>query len=189
MWAGGDVSLAAGNAISSKFNLFTTCGSTEMGLWPTLRSSGPWLSDQWKFMRFHPAINMAFHSRSDGLFEAHLRRNSDFESEQPIFKIFPMLQEYSTGDLFSPHPKDPDLWQYCGRADDMQTFSSGEKYHPTAVEQYIARHPNVQAVLLVGTGRTQAGLLLEMSADTSVETPSYNWRLLRNYGPQLMRRT
>lgn len=69
MWAGGDVSLVAGNAISSKLKLFTICGSTEMGLWPTLRRDGPWQSDQGKFMILHPAMNMAFHRRSDGLFE------------------------------------------------------------------------------------------------------------------------
>lgn len=185
MWAGGDVSLAAGNAISSKFKLFTSCGSTEMGLWPTLRRSGPWLSDQWKFMRFHPAMNMAFHSRSDGLFEAYIRRNSEVESEQPIFKIFPTLREYDTGDLFSPHPHEPHLWQYCGRADDMQTFSSGEKFHPSAVEQHIAKHPKVEAVLLVGTGRTQAGLLLEMSADTSVETSELQLQAIEELWPTI----
>ena len=38
-WAGGDISLATGNAIAAKMKLFTTCGSTEMGMWPTIRPS------------------------------------------------------------------------------------------------------------------------------------------------------
>lgn len=48
----------------------------------------------------------------------------------------------------------------------MQVFLSGEKYHPTAVEQRIAPHTGVPGVLLVGTRRAQAALLLEMGANT-----------------------
>ena len=183
MWAGGDVSLAAGNAISSKLKLFTTCGSTEMGLWPSLRRSGPWLSDQWKFMRFHPAMNMAFRHRSDGLFEGCIQKNSNLGYEQPIFKVFPVLREYKTGDLFSPHPSDTQLWEYRGRADDMQIFSSGEKYHPTAVEQRIAQHPDVQEVLLVGTRRIQAALLLEMRANITTETSEQQVKIIEKVWP------
>lgn len=184
MWAGGDVSPDAGKAISSKLKLFTICGSTEMGLWPSLRREGSWRSDQWKFMMFHPAMNMTFHSRADGLFEGCIRRNVGNEIEQPIFKIFPLLQEYNTGDLFSPHPSDPQLWRYRGRADDMQVFLSGEKYHPTAVEQRIASHPNVQEVLLVGTRRPQAALLLEMGPNTPT-TSSEQVELIEKLWPTI----
>ena len=176
MWAGGDVSLEAGNAISSKFKLFTAGGSTEMGFYPILRRSGPWLSDQWKFLRFHPAMNMKLQHRSDDLFEGQIQRNSSSGYEQPIFKVFPSLQEYNTGDLFSPHPLDADLWQYRGRADDMQIFSSGEKYHPTAVEKRIAQHPDVQEALFIGTGRSHAALLLEMTGLFNQNGPSQDQR-------------
>ena len=169
-WAGGDISLAAGDAISSKVKLFTTCGSTEMGMWPTLRRSGKWPSEHWKFMKIHPAANIEFRQRSDDLYEAFVKRNADYEHEQPVFKIFTEAQEFSSGDLFSPHPSDPQLWQYCGRSDDMQVFSSGEKYHPVSVEQHIGHHPEVQEALLVGTRRPQAALLLEMKAGTPLET-------------------
>ena len=169
-WAGGDISLAAGEVISSKMKLFTTCGSTEMGMWPTIRRSGKWPSEHWKFMKVHPAASIEFRHRSDNLYEAFVKRNPDFEAEQPVFKIFPDAQEFSSGDLFSPHPADPQLWHYCGRSDDMQVFSSGEKYHPVSVEQRIGHDPEVQEVLLVGMRRPQAALLLEMKAGTPVET-------------------
>lgn len=45
----------------------------------------------------------------------------------------------------------------------MQIFLSREKYHPTAVEKRIAQHPDVKEVLFVGTGRSHAALLLEMT--------------------------
>ena len=176
LWAGGDVSTSAGNAISSKVKLFTTCGSTEMGMWPAIRPSGPWPSTQWKFMRIHPAANLDFRHRSGDLYEAFICRNPDPEQEQPIFKVFPHEQEFSSGDLFSPVKDDNNesddypssssenqLWQYRGRADDMQVFRSGEKYHPVSVEQHIATNcADVQEGLMVGTGRPQAALLLEM---------------------------
>ena len=139
-----------------------------MGLRPTLRRDGPWLSDRWKFMAFYPAMNTVFHRSSDDLFEGCIRRNATIEKEQPIFKLFPMLQEYNTGDRFSPHPSDAQFWQYRGRTDDMQVFLSGEKYHPTAVERHIACHPSVQEVLLVVTRRPQAALLLEMGVNTPI---------------------
>lgn len=170
MYAGGDVSLAAGSKISAKVNLFTKCGSTETGLWPTIRHSGPWQPDHWRFMHFHPAMNMDMRERSDGIFEGVVCRNAAFDDEQPIFKLFPQHEEYHSGDLFSHHPSDPHLWQHYGRADDMQVFLSGEKYHPTIVERQIAQHHQVQEVLLVGTRRPRAALLLEMTAYTPMET-------------------
>lgn len=185
MWAGGDVSPDAGEAISSKLKLFTICGSTEMGLWPSLRREGSWRSDQWKSMMFHPAMNMTFHSRADGLFEGCIRRNESNEMEQPVFKVFPTLEEYNTGDLFSPHPGDPLLWRYRGRADDMQVFLSGEKYHPTAVEQRIACHPNVREVLLVGTRRPQAALLIEMGSNTPTTLPEHVELLIETLWPTI----
>ena len=169
-WAGGDISQAAGEAISSKMKLFTTCGSTEMGMWPTIRRSGKWPSEHWKFMKIHPATCIEFRHRSDNFYEAFVKRNPDFEDGQPIFKIFSEAQEFSSGDLFSPHPSDPQLWQYAGRSDDMQVFSSGEKYHPVSLEQRIGHHPEVQEALLVGTRRPQAALLLEMKPGMPLET-------------------
>lgn len=59
-WSGGDVSIIAGNAIASNVKLSTANGSTEMGLWPSIRPSDPWLSMQWKSMRIYPAANLDF---------------------------------------------------------------------------------------------------------------------------------
>ena len=169
-WAGGVISLATGNAIAAKMKLFTACGSTEMGMWPTIRPNGAWTQEHWNYMRVHPAANVSFRHRSENLYEAIVVRNPDTEMEQPMFKIFPDLQEFSCGDLFSPHAADAELWQYRGRTDDLQVFKSGEKYHPVAVEQRLKGSPDVAEALLVGTGRPQAALLLEMERGTPLET-------------------
>ena len=99
-----------------------------------------------------------------------MRNTKSIDAEQPIFKIAQHLQsqEYRSGDLFSPHPEDKELWEYRGRKDDMQVFSSAEKYYPTAMEAAItASHPDIKDVLLVGTGRPQAALLVEMLGSVS----------------------
>lgn len=184
MWAGGDVSLDAGEAISSNLQLFTSCGSTETGLWPILRRSEGWHANKWKFMKFHPAMNMRLEPRSEGIFQAYIVRNPGSEYEQPVFKVFPTIQEYDTGDLFSPDPLDSDLWQYRGRADDIQVFLSGEMYHPTGVEQLITQHADVQEALLIGTRRTQAALLLEMKPPQELN-PAEQTQIIDNLWPQI----
>ena len=58
-------------------------------------------------MRLHLAANIELRHHAGDLYEACIRRNANPEDEQPVFKIFGDLQEYSPGDLFSPEPSDP----------------------------------------------------------------------------------
>ena len=182
-WAGGDISLATGDAIAAKTRLFTTCGSTEMGMWPTIRPSGEWTQEHWKYMRIHPAANVSFRHQSNDLYEAIVVRNADIEDEQPIFRIFPDLQEFSSGDLFSQHASDTTLWQYRGRSDDLQVFASGEKYHPVVAEQRLASSPDIAEALLVGMGRPQVALLLEIQKGIPAETPQQREEILMHLWP------
>jgi acyl-coenzyme A synthetase/AMP-(fatty) acid ligase len=162
-YAGGDVTIAAGNAISSKMKLITTCGSTEQGFWHTLHPNGPWNPKVWKYVRLHPAQRLSFRHQSEDLFEATYTRNDDPSGyKQSIFTIFPENPVYATGDLFSPHPEDSELWQFRGRADDMQSFITAEKFYPTQMERIIGAHPGVNAVLFVGTRRPRGALLVEL---------------------------
>jgi hypothetical protein len=176
LYGGGEISSIAGNAIAEKTKLFTSCGSTEMGLWHSLRLVGKgWESGRWRWMRYHPSQNIHFRLQdtieNQNLYEAVIVRNTEsIDAEQPIFKIaqYTELEEYCSGDLFSPHPEDEELWEYKGRKDDMQVFSSAEKYYPTAMETAIAAsHPDIQQILFVGTGRPQAALLVEMRESVS----------------------
>lgn len=176
LYGGGEISDYAGNAIADQMKLFTSCGSTETGLWHSLRPVGKgWETDRWRWMRFHPWHNIQFRLQDtiekQNLYEAFIVRNTEsIDAEQPVFKIarYSNSAEYCSGDLFSPHPDDENLWEYRGRKDDMQVFSSGEKYYPTATEAAIvASHPDIQEVLLVGTGWMQAALLVEMRESAS----------------------
>ncbi|KAJ4363131.1 hypothetical protein N0V83_010251 [Neocucurbitaria cava] len=171
-WAGGDISMAAGNAVSAKMQLFTSMGSTELGLWPSLRKSGPWnaenVDEHWHYMRFHPAQNIKFIPMSDSadgqLYEAVMVRNKDDEWVQPIFKISSNAgeKEVKLGDLYTQHPQDAQLWKHYGRADDLLVFITSEKFHPGAAERRITSHPGVEDVMIVGTRRAKASLIVKL---------------------------
>lgn len=185
-WIGGGISAAAGNIVSSKIRLFTTCGSTEMGMWHTLHPSGLWPSAHWSYMHVHPSAQLDFRCRSDQLYEAVIKRSPVHEEEQPVSKIFPNLQEYSSGDLFTPHPSESNLWRHYGRADDMLVFASGEKFHPATVESYIGQHPEVEHALVIGTQRQKAVLLLAMRADVPLNSPGEQNEAIARLWPTIM---
>lgn len=169
VYAGGSISQAAGEAITAKIDFFAVCGSTEMGFWPLIRPSGPQVQENWKYMQFHPALHMRLEQRSADHYGTVLERSSEDSGYlQPIFTLFQQLEKYETDDLWTAHSAELGLWQHAGRADDMLVFASGEVYHPTAVENHIATHPDVQGALIAGTQRPQAALLLEMDSSSTL---------------------
>lgn len=146
-YAGGDITIAAGDTISSKMKLVTTCGSTEQGFWHTIYPTGTWNPKIWKYLRVHPAQKLTFRHQYEDLFEATNTLNESSDGyKQSIFTVFPENPVFPTGDLFSPHVDDPELWQFRGRADDMQSFITSEKFHPTQMQRIIGTHPGVTAV-------------------------------------------
>lgn len=163
-YGGGDVSEVSGDAMSHHVKLFNFNGSTETGSFPLLRSAGcKYPSEDWKYIHPHPAAGLVFKPHLDGLYEAYIIRNPNIDDEQPVFKIFEQLSEYPTKDLFSPHPSKENLWTHRGRADDTIVLKSGNKTNPIHMEQQVAHHPDVQAVLMVGTGRRMPALLIELA--------------------------
>ncbi|KAF7553528.1 hypothetical protein G7Z17_g3538 [Cylindrodendrum hubeiense] len=100
----------------------------------------------------------------DGLYELVVRRKDTKDREpglQALFYTFPELDEWSTKDLYKPHPTLPDHWMYCGRIDDVIVFSNGEKLNPVSIEERIVGHPSVKGALVVGQERFQPALILE----------------------------
>jgi thioester reductase-like protein len=96
------------------------------------------------------------------VFELVVRRQSPRDpANQAVFYTFPELSEWSTKDLYSPHPTLPDHWLYRGRADTVIVFSNGEKLNPVTLEDIIVGHPAVKAALVVGQDKFQPALVLE----------------------------
>jgi acyl-CoA synthetase (AMP-forming)/AMP-acid ligase II len=176
LFGGGDLPQTFGETVTSRFKFYTSNGSTETGSYPLIRSSGKWPREDWKYNRVHPAAGLIYRLQTEDLYEAVIVRNQNEEEEQPVFKLYPHLQEYPTKDLFSPHPSKPDLWTYRGRADDMINLASGT-INPTHMDHAIAAHPEVRDALMVPVGKyarerfaANTGLLVELKATEPLST-------------------
>lgn len=175
VWAGGSVMQSSIDIVSSRLGLFTCLGSTETGMWPSIRRlTGE--NDTQKDLTslcFHPQANIEFRHQTDDLYSAVFVRNSDLEEIQSIFCVFPELDEFNTKDLFryvSGTGKES-FWTHHGRSDDLQMFHSGGKWHPAMTERRIlAEHPGIiQEILIIGMGLDKAVVLIEPTAKLRLE--------------------
>ncbi|KAK5054558.1 hypothetical protein LTR84_001449 [Exophiala bonariae] len=170
-YSGGTISQTIGDKISEKMKFFSIIGTTETGLFPTIYPTDHWPTAEWRYFQFNPEYRFEFQRASEGEYEAVILRHPDPDKEQPVFKVFPTTTEYRTGDLYVPHPSKPDLWHYRGRGDDIIVFLTGEKTNPTTMEQSISAHPKIKSVLVLGSRRFQAALLVELEEAETIATP------------------
>jgi acyl-CoA synthetase (AMP-forming)/AMP-acid ligase II len=185
VWSGGSVSRSAGDALAVKMNVVNALASTEMGVWPFIRRSGTQSIDGlWEYFTPHPALTMRFDSVSEtpgGMAcEAVMVRNDGLEWDgyvQPLFKVYTDVQEKRLGDLFIQHPEDETLWKHVGRADDLLVFLTSEKFHPAAAERRLASHPAIAEVMMVGTRRPRASLIVRLQGGGR-EVPEDVWTLI-----------
>ncbi|PQE15461.1 NRPS-like enzyme protein [Rutstroemia sp. NJR-2017a BVV2] len=161
MYCGGAIPPAAGDVISSKIEFLGHVGATETGFYPSLKRIDK-ASNFWRHYRYNPSANISFEHQTDDLYEAVWHKNSDPETVQQVFRIFPNLQTWNTKDLYSPHPTEADLWLYRGRGDDIIVFLTGEKTNPLSMEQRLNQHPEIRQTMVIGTLRFQAALLIEL---------------------------
>lgn len=158
------------DTISTRLRLFTYLGSTEMGIWPSIRhlqGEGHTHKDLTSLC-FHPQANIEFRHQTDELYSAVFVRNSDPGEIQSIFCVFPELEEFDTKDVFRnvSGTGQERFWAHHGRSDDLQSFHSGGKWHPVLTERRIlAEHPSlIQEISIIGTGLDKSVVLLEPTA-------------------------
>ncbi|KAF9890498.1 hypothetical protein FE257_005903 [Aspergillus nanangensis] len=161
----GPMSKAAGDLLLTRQqNCPHYIGTTEIGLLPCLELDDP--VEDWQYFNFHPwsGLEMRPLQGNDKLFELVIMRlPGNAIGLQPVFELFPNKQEWATGDVYSKHPTRANLWRTAGRLDDVLVLSTGEKLNPVDTESSItAGHPAVTGSLVIGQGRFQPGLLLEV---------------------------
>lgn len=121
--------------------------------------------DLWQYFIFNSHVMGADWRCVDteqGIYELFVRRKDPRDpAGQPVFYTFPELTEWSTGDLFKPHPSLPDHWIHHGRGDDVIVFSTGEKLNPVSIQDTLTGHPAIKGALVVGQDRFQPALILE----------------------------
>nr|AIT18914.1 chitinase [Hirsutella thompsonii] len=161
---GGTPSLPLGDIVAKRIKICSLIGSSECGgfaqLIPDEREV---VQDLWPYICIHPETNPVYRHFSHNLYELIVMRSPASEPYQPVFGLFPEIREFRTNDLFTAHPTVEGLWRHSGRIDDIIVFSNGEKTNPISFESHVVGHPDVSGALVFGTGRFEAGLLIELA--------------------------
>jgi aryl carrier-like protein len=118
--------------------------------------------EDWHWFAFHPYSGFDFREVQPGVFEHWVHRNEHWPLFQGIFYTFPQDDSVNLKDLYIKHPTKPNLWAFSGRSDDVVVLSNGYKISPLDTEALVTTHPAIDGCLMIGTGKTQAGLLIEL---------------------------
>ena len=162
-FAGGPLAEAVGDEISKHTAVCQYYGSTEMG---QVRQLFPRRED-WAYMEVHPFAKheMQKVEGTENLSELVFFIDESTKRTSSLNHNYPNLREWRTKDLFAPHPSKPNLWKFHARTDDILVFSSGEKLYPVDFERRLMALPGVSGALMVGNGRSRAGLIMELTSD------------------------
>ena len=161
VYAGGALPKQIGEELSARTKILSIYGSSELGETPLMVPTQEWPRWAWRYLQFHNCFGAELRAHSENLYELVYKRGPTVARYQPPFSLFPDQQEFSTRDLFSPHPTKPDLWAYEGRSDDLIVFLTGLKTNPLAFEHAVGTHPEVRSALMAGSKRLQPALLVE----------------------------
>ncbi|KAL3486767.1 hypothetical protein BJX62DRAFT_15724 [Aspergillus germanicus] len=151
---------AASNLLRAEIKLVNAIGATEYIYMPYLSQPD---SSMWEwFIVPTELLGIEWRQFGEDTYEqVFIRKDKAHPGVQGCFYTFPELDEYSTKDLYRPHPTLADHWTYVGRADDIIVFSTGEKLNPTTIEGAVIGHPGVLGAQVVGAGQFHAALLIE----------------------------
>jgi acyl-CoA synthetase (AMP-forming)/AMP-acid ligase II/aryl carrier-like protein len=171
-YVGGIIPKAIGDEIASEIEVITMFGATETLSQPMeLHDS----REDWEYLSYSSFAGHVFRPVGNGLHEMVIVRNPELELFQGVFTTFPKLTEYSTNDLYEPHPTKPGKWRFRMRSDDIICFNNAEKLNPITMEATITSHPKVHSAVIGGHGQFQACLLVEPKVypRTAAETASF----------------
>ncbi len=156
--------------------------------------------EDWFYFAFHPFSGFEFKEVEPGIYEHWVHRNEQALLFQGIFHTFPDQKTINLKDLYVKHPSKPNLWAYKGRNDDIIVLSNGYKISPLDTEALITTHPAIEGCLMVslplggvhfsraesepfantmitlkiGSGKAQAGLLIELKDASSTNDELLN---------------
>ena len=159
-FGGAPLSKHSGDILAQKFQLFNLFGTSEIGSIHKVAPSAVTGCRNWSSIIPHPMEDMQFRHLCGNSFEAVIVRNA--HEDQPVFKLFPELDEWRLKDVFVPDPAHKGSWIYEGRVDDILIFSNGGTVNPLGFEQYLALNPLIGGAMMCGTGRLQPALLIEL---------------------------
>ncbi|KAJ4386022.1 hypothetical protein N0V93_008913 [Gnomoniopsis smithogilvyi] len=164
-YGGGNLARECGNRLTKRgARLFNFMGATEFAPFAVYTKKDPML---WQYFHYNKDILACEFRKQDGeedVYEMIMVRQNENKKHpglQGVFYTFPDLDEWSTKDLYRPHPELPDHWIYHGRADNIIVFSNGEKLNPVTIEEIISDHAELKGAMVVGSQKFQAGVIVE----------------------------
>lgn len=158
LYAGGPLSHSAGEALSKVTDVCQFYGQTETGAIQALVPR----RENWASLEWNPVQETIMEPHEDQILEMTMRRNPSLEKVRSLSANFPDEEVWHTKDLFKRNPNNPNLWKFHGRVDDIVVLSNGEKFNPVPSEVQISAHPLVNGALIIGQGRPQPCLILEL---------------------------
>ncbi|KAL8828592.1 MAG: hypothetical protein Q9191_002493 [Dirinaria sp. TL-2023a] len=174
LFGGGTLDNKAGDAIATKSRLVDVVGSTEVGALPEVL---PAKDEDWKIHRFHPRIGCRFRHHLDDLYEMVITRDDPQAPWNGLPSTFSEEGEYPMRDLYSRPLGVEDGWIYRGRVDDVIVLSNGEKINPIDMERQVSTCPDVKSAIVVGSGKFQPAILIELLDDSELWQESHLERL------------
>ena len=159
-YTGGPLSQSAGDKLKGIVDLCQYYGSTETSNIQQLLPA----RENWAYMEWHPVCNIEMQpfNVEEATFEMVQFLDSSTRGHSLLNHNFPGLREWRTKDLTKRHPKNDKLWKFSGRVNDTVVLSDGHKFDPITAEAMIQDHPLVSGAVIIGQGRAQAALLLEL---------------------------
>ncbi|KAL6231858.1 hypothetical protein BDW75DRAFT_247598 [Aspergillus navahoensis] len=156
--SGGPVSRVSAGKVNEVIRVLNLTGTTEGLLIGNLVVP----REDWFWFCFHPYSGFEFKEVEADTYEHWVHRTDYWPLFQGIFHTFPEKQEINFKDLYMRHPTKPNFWAFKGRSDDLVVLSNGYKISPLETEAFITTHPAIAGCLIFGTGKPQAGLLIEL---------------------------
>lgn len=184
--SGGPVNPTIVNKVNKTVRVLNLTGTTE-GLF----IGNLWTErEDWHWFAFHPYSGFEFKEIEPGVYEQWAHRNEHWPLFQGIFHTFPSEDHYNFKDLYIRHPTKPYLWAFRGRSNDTVVLSSGEKISPLETEAYVTAHPAIEGCLMIGSGKLQPGLLIELKdpANATEETLDSIWATIEKSNEQGLQR-
>ncbi|KAL6704546.1 hypothetical protein ACN47E_008056 [Coniothyrium glycines] len=174
--SGGPVSPISAGKVNDVIRVLNLTGTTEGLFIGNLVVS----RKDWLWFAFHPYSGFEFKEVEPDTYEHWVHRNEHSDLFQGIFKTFPAKESVNFKDLYMKHPTKQNLWAFKGRSDDLVVLSNGYKISPLEIEALITTHSAIHGCLVIGTGRPQAGLLIELMdpASRSEELFDSIWKIV-----------
>jgi hypothetical protein len=144
--------------LTGRTHLATLWGTTETGYLTSFETD----TADWNYICVNPTLDgVQWVEKAPDRFEMVFVKDTRAARTHPVFQTLPDLDEFSSGDLFSPHPTKPDHWRHEGRPDNLLVLND-MLFDPSGIEQHVERHPAVKSAIVLGINYSVACLIVEL---------------------------